>query len=156
MGSHIEVVTVLRWLSSEDEDLEALLGQLLFMILLGNGDAHLKNFSVLYPDGINATLSPAYDLVPTVLFPNLGHDLALELGGSRGFYDLYMGRLQGCRRIMEESEADFLEMVRAMMQAMLLAWREGRSTFGFTPAEADQIEDHLRRVPLLRELFPAW
>lgn len=31
--------------------------------LLGNSDAHLKNFSVLYLDGINPSLAPAYDIV---------------------------------------------------------------------------------------------
>jgi serine/threonine-protein kinase HipA len=40
-------------------------------ILVGNGDAHLKNWAFTYPDGNHPRLSPAYDIVPTVLFiPN--------------------------------------------------------------------------------------
>lgn len=54
---------------------------------VGNGDAHRKNFSVLYrdPEG-EVSLSPAYDLVSTL--PYLASDtLALELGGTKEFPD---------------------------------------------------------------------
>ena len=34
--------------------------------LLGNGDAHLKNFGVLYDDPTHVTLAPAYDCVSTL------------------------------------------------------------------------------------------
>ena len=37
--------------------------------LLGNADAHLKNFSVLYPDGVRPQLSPAYDIVCVAALP---------------------------------------------------------------------------------------
>jgi serine/threonine-protein kinase HipA len=50
-----------------------------------NGDAHLKNFSVLYaePDG-RIELAPAYDLVSTT--PYIPNDtLALSLGGTKRF-----------------------------------------------------------------------
>lgn len=59
--------------------------RLVFMVLSGNGDAHHKNWSLLYPDGIHPRLSPAYDLLSTV--PYLGHSerLALKFGGSRDF-----------------------------------------------------------------------
>jgi serine/threonine-protein kinase HipA len=37
--------------------------RLAFTIITGNGDMHLKNWSLLYPNGITPVLSPAYDLV---------------------------------------------------------------------------------------------
>jgi len=54
---------------------------------VGNGDAHRKNFSVLYrdPEG-EVSLSPAYDIVSTL--PYLARDtLALELGGTKELPD---------------------------------------------------------------------
>ena len=39
--------------------------RLLVNALLGNGDAHLKNWSLLYANGYDATLAPAYDLAFT-------------------------------------------------------------------------------------------
>ena len=54
---------------------------------VGNGDAHLKNFSVIYrhPED-EVTLAPAYDIVSTL--PYMPKDtLALELSGSKEFPD---------------------------------------------------------------------
>lgn len=53
-------------------------------VLLGNGDAHAKNWAYRYPDGRTPELSPAYDIVPTVLFIP-GDDLGLNLAGSTAF-----------------------------------------------------------------------
>lgn len=58
-----------------------------FDVLVGNGDAHLKNWAFTYPDGRNPRVSPAYDLVPTRLFLP-GDDLGLKLAGSRRFEDV--------------------------------------------------------------------
>lgn len=56
-------------------------------VLAGNGDAHLKNWSFVYPDGAHPRISPAYDLVPTVLFM-ANEDLGLKLDGSKRFVDV--------------------------------------------------------------------
>ena len=40
--------------------------RLVFSVLIGNGDMHLKNWSLLYPDGRKPVLSPAYDFVSTL------------------------------------------------------------------------------------------
>jgi len=54
--------------------------RLVFMVLTGNGDMHLKNWTLLYPDSRTPVLSPAYDLVATI--PYLPNDtLALNFGG---------------------------------------------------------------------------
>lgn len=53
-------------------------------ILVGNGDAHLKNWAVLYADGATASLSPMYDVLPTVLYIK-SDNMGLKLSGSRQF-----------------------------------------------------------------------
>ncbi len=50
-------------------------------LLLGNGDAHLKNWSFLYPRSGEITLTPAYDIVPTFLYGDA--KMALEFGGTK-------------------------------------------------------------------------
>jgi serine/threonine-protein kinase HipA len=53
-------------------------------VLLGNGDAHTKNWAYRYPDGRHAVLSPVYDVVPTVAYiPE--DDLGLNLAGTKVF-----------------------------------------------------------------------
>jgi len=52
---------------------------------LQNGDAHLKNFGVLYSDKNNIWLAPAYDVVSTTAY--IQHDsAALTLMGSRKWW----------------------------------------------------------------------
>ena len=53
-------------------------------VMVGNGDAHLKNWALLYPDGRRPILSPAYDVVPTVMYVP-GDDLGMKLAGTRQF-----------------------------------------------------------------------
>lgn len=51
-----------------------------FNLVVGNADAHLKNFSLLErPEGLR--LSPAYDLVNTAVYPQYDAESALEIGG---------------------------------------------------------------------------
>ena len=56
--------------------------RLVFSVLIGNADMHLKNWSLLYPDTRTPVLSPAYDFVATLPYIP-GDQLALSFGGSR-------------------------------------------------------------------------
>lgn len=60
-------------------DVQQMARRLLVNILLGNGDAHLKNWTVIYPDGINARLSPAYDIVSTRIYMQDEDGVALNM-----------------------------------------------------------------------------
>lgn len=59
--------------------------RLVFMIVSGNGDAHLKNWSLLYTDPSSPRLSPAYDLVATVPYMGPTEAMALKLAGNKQF-----------------------------------------------------------------------
>jgi serine/threonine-protein kinase HipA len=65
--------------------MEQLFGMIVFACAIRNGDAHLKNFAILYDaPGRNVRLAPAYDLVSTT--PYQPKDvLALSLNGDRRF-----------------------------------------------------------------------
>tara|TARA_R110002095_G_scaffold111930_1_gene97772 strand:- start:5506 stop:5865 length:360 start_codon:yes stop_codon:yes gene_type:complete len=42
--------------------------RLVFNALIGNADMHLKNWSLIYPDGRTPALAPAYDFVSTIAY----------------------------------------------------------------------------------------
>ncbi|WP_255602655.1 type II toxin-antitoxin system HipA family toxin [Glacieibacterium megasporae] len=69
--------------SAPARDLRELFRRMVFNVLVGNSDDHLRNHGVIY-DGKGWHLSPLYDVVPT---PQLGTDrylvLALGSGGKR-------------------------------------------------------------------------
>jgi len=58
--------------------------RLVFNILIGNGDMHLKNWSLIYPDKIHPQLAPAYDYVSTVSYLPT-ETLALNFMGNKSF-----------------------------------------------------------------------
>lgn len=57
----------------------------IFNIIIGNADAHAKNFSLLRQQdgGSPAILAPLYDLVGTVMWPELSPRFAMTFGGAR-------------------------------------------------------------------------
>jgi serine/threonine-protein kinase HipA len=60
--------------------------------LIGNSDAHLKNFSVLYRDGVLPELSPAYDIVCVAALPGFkgfGVNVAIDQLQRRETADTY-------------------------------------------------------------------
>lgn len=64
--------------------------RLLVNILLANGDAHLKNWSLLYQDQITPRLSPAYDIVTTSVYMDDEKKYALNLGKTKEWYSVTM------------------------------------------------------------------
>lgn len=60
--------------------------RLLINILLANGDAHIKNWSLLYSDQITPRLSPAYDIVTTSVYIDDEKHYALNLGKNKDWY----------------------------------------------------------------------
>lgn len=55
--------------------------------LLGNCDGHAKNWSFLLTDG-TVRLAPVYDVVPSLLWPNVDTTLAMPVGGCSLLEDL--------------------------------------------------------------------
>jgi hypothetical protein len=56
-----------------------LLDAAIFNHLIGNIDAHGKNFLLLYPDK-EVRLAPLYDLISTTYYPELYNDMAIGIG----------------------------------------------------------------------------
>ncbi|HKU81588.1 MAG TPA: HipA domain-containing protein [Candidatus Tumulicola sp.] len=81
------VLEVVKVLCGGDDTLEWL-NRLAFTIAVGNGDAHLKNHAVVYPDGQNARLSPLYDVVCTLAYREYAQELALPLAGVSRFSEV--------------------------------------------------------------------
>jgi serine/threonine-protein kinase HipA len=64
-----------------------LLDAVLFNALIGNHDAHAKNFSLLYSER-TPTLAPLYDLLCTAVVPTLTAKMAMKLGSKYRFSEV--------------------------------------------------------------------
>ena len=75
---------ILKYSTNPGLDLVNFCEIVLFSFLTGNADMHLKNFSLIYDPANGPVLSPAYDLLSTVLVnPADDEDLALTLNGKK-------------------------------------------------------------------------
>ncbi len=72
--------------------------RLLVNILLANGDAHLKNWSLLYIDQITPRLSPAFDIVTTNVYIENEKHYALNLGKTKEWYDVTYANFEAWAR----------------------------------------------------------
>ena len=68
-------------------DILKLLDYVVFNALIGNHDAHAKNFSLLVtPRG--AVLAPLYDALATAVYPRLTDKMAMKIGGKYKFSEV--------------------------------------------------------------------
>jgi serine/threonine-protein kinase HipA len=113
------LVSVLAALAPESVA-EAIL-RMVFMVICGNEDAHLKNWSLLYDaDGIHPRLSPAYDLVCTVAFAsNRRPKVALAIGGERDMEVLTVDHFRGLAGASGLGEDEVARLVRGAAEKIL-------------------------------------
>ncbi len=68
-------------------DVLKLLDAAVFNLIIGNADAHRKNYSLLYANDAIA-LAPLYDLLSTVTYPDLSPNLAMKIARRARLEDL--------------------------------------------------------------------
>jgi serine/threonine-protein kinase HipA len=132
------------WIETGEEGVAEFLRRLAFNVLIGNGDMHAKNWSLLYPDRRQAQLSPAYDFVSTVAYmPN--DKLALSFAGSKDFASLthdQFARFAGKTGLPEKLTRD---TVRDTVERFREVWKDAAEV---PPKVREAIERHLPSVPL--------
>tara|TARA_R110002124_G_scaffold176932_4_gene344917 strand:+ start:2071 stop:3339 length:1269 start_codon:yes stop_codon:yes gene_type:complete len=116
--------------------------RLLVNILLANGDAHLKNWSLIYSDKITPRLSPAYDIVTTRVYIDGEQNFALNLGKTKDWYDvslanfqLWADRAEIPWRVIRPHLDDVMEMARNV-------WREAIKNLPMNEAHKQKLKDH--------------
>ena len=103
------------------EQLAEFLRRLVVNILIGNGDAHLKNWSVIYQDKVTPQLAPAYDLVSTIHYV-ANDSLALNLGGEKRFESLNEEHFDRLARRMEAPPKFVLDIVKETVTTARKEW----------------------------------
>lgn len=98
------------------DSLEQLFAIVSLSCIVGNGDAHLKNFGLLYSDPTqrDARLAPAYDIVNTTAY--IPEDvLALDLAGNKSLFASRQGLLDFAAVCDVERPAD---VIRSQLEAL--------------------------------------
>lgn len=82
--SHLKLMAdaLRRYSSDPVTDLKRLWDAVVFDYLVGNTDAHVKNFSLLYTTDLRGVrLAPLYDMVSTTVYGESTRDMAFGIGG---------------------------------------------------------------------------
>ena len=136
---------------------EEFIRRLVFMVASGNTDAHLKNWSFLYPDGLNAVLTPLYDQVAVVAWPlaepRLQLEWALSFAGSKRLNSI---DADAFRRLIQRSGGSPGPLVRLVDETLAniaAAWQNGQIASLLPPGHAQALQQFWTRVPLLKQGF---
>lgn len=133
-----------------DEDLVELMRRITFNTLIGNGDMHLKNWSLIYPDRKNAGLAPAYDFVSTI--PYIPNDTAaLNVSRSKSFADFSADELSHLAAKAGIAEKLVLSTARETVARFREAWTAEKNHLPMGRSVVEAIDTHLPRVPIANE-----
>jgi len=151
-ASYEDVAGVIRAHTARpDIDLARLFRRLLVFALISNGDAHLKNFTLLEkPEGLR--LSPAYDIVNVGVYEGYDQNLALAIGDdivaleaiSRPLLAAFGERIGLSKAIIAFTFTDVKTKVK--QAARVLAIPAGEGPEGFTSRFAEVVRNGCLRI----------
>ncbi|MEG2268259.1 MAG: HipA domain-containing protein, partial [Acinetobacter sp.] len=110
-------------------EVEKMYKYIVFNCLIGNGDAHLKNFALQYSaDMKNIFVSPPFDITHTLIYESIDNKMALKLAGSKAFPDLShliklaessQFRIRNPKEIIESFSENILDYLRTSNEVQL-------------------------------------
>ncbi|UAX98416.1 HipA domain-containing protein (plasmid) [Ensifer adhaerens] len=124
--------------------------RLTMAVLTGNGDMHLKNWSIIYPeDGNTPALAPVYDVLSTI--PYIPADaMALSLGGERALKALSAPRWKSFANRARLPEPATLRAVTETVELVNERWWTLPERDAVPTAVLERIDAHIKVVtPLL-------
>ena len=124
--------------------------RLAFVVATGNTDAHLKNWSLVYPDGIKADLSPLYDQVCTIAWPELKPELALKLAGMKHLLQIEEKSFSKLAAKAGTDGERTVALLRRSLERIAEAWSESRGRETMPAPHVAALREYWERAPLLK------
>lgn len=120
--SYANIAAVL-WAETGETGTYEFFRRLVFSVLIGNGDMHLKNWSLLYPDSRTPIVSPAYDFVATLPYiPN--DNLALTFGGTRSLREVTADQVRRFADTARLPASPLWRIVAEITDRTVTAWEQ--------------------------------
>jgi len=145
--------SVIAYLLGE-EGVRAYVARLTAMIIVGNTDAHLKNWGLWYPDGRNAALAPVYDFHSLTIYRRFRYaPLALSLAGEQMPQQVTREHFRVLADACSTDSDTVVAVVAETVAAMRAAWHDtmaGETRQRF-PSLAEHYEQRMTTLPIGRE-----
>lgn len=130
-----------------DTDIVEFVRRLTFSALIGNADAHLKNWSLIYLDRRRAALAPAYDLLSTVAYiPD--ENAALKFSRTRRFDEFSADELSHLAAKALLPERLVLETAHENVALFHQHWQSEKKNLPLSAEVVKAVETHLKKVPM--------
>jgi serine/threonine-protein kinase HipA len=149
-----ETVAALAYRGHDIDGLREFARRLAFTVLIANGDAHLKNWSLIYTDPRIPSLAPAYDIVSTAYYLGGQETLGLKFGGTRRFDRINVTTFGRLQKRLRAPGAELVACVDELVDQVRLRWPEYRDQLAVNPELAASIESSIakRSCSLLRRV----
>ena len=132
-------------------DVAEFIRRLVFSTLIGNGDMHLKNWSLIYPDRRTPALSPAYDLLSTIPYIEGEDTAALNYSRTKKMAALSKDELAHLAAKAELSEMLVIDTARETVERFRAIWEVEKKNLPMASKVTDAIDTHAPTVELYRE-----
>jgi serine/threonine-protein kinase HipA len=146
----VRLVQVLNRFSTRGiEDVRQFFIRQVVNTLLGNSDAHLKNFSVLYHNGVMPELSPAYDIVCVAALPGFqgfGTNVAIDKYQRKETVDDYLAVAKSAgisERIAKAAVKQTVNLAKEL-------WPHALAKLNVPAAVRTEVLDRLATLPLAK------
>lgn len=133
---------------SDATDTAEFIRRLTFNTLIGNGDMHLKNWSLIYPDGRNARLAPAYDFVSTIPYMP-GDKAALNYSRTKDFARFTIDELEHLSAKAALPKPLVLATARETVALFLAKWAAEKNHLPMRRDVVSAIDAHLKTLPIV-------
>ncbi|MBI3508699.1 MAG: type II toxin-antitoxin system HipA family toxin [Chlamydiia bacterium] len=147
-ASYRNIAEVL-WAETGERGIVEFIRRFVFNALIGNGDMHLKNWSLIYLDKKTPTLAPAYDFLSTL--PYLPQEeLALNFVDSKTFASLTLDQFRRFAVKSRLPETLVLDTVQNTVRQFKQLW-PSVETYPLAASAIQTIEIHFKSLPIWRE-----
>ena len=139
--------SILKVLANEADDISIVefIRRMTYNILIGNGDMHLKNWSLIYPDRRRPILSPAYDLLSTIMYIP-GDKSALKIGRSREWQSFTYDELVTIADKARISSHMIVNAAQETVEQFDDIWANAKVELPFTGQAVEAIERHRKTL----------
>ena len=148
-ASYRNILAVIAQVSDQDSAIE-FMRRLVFSTLIGNGDMHLKNWSLIYPDGRAPILSPAYDLLSTLPYVP-GDDTALKFARIKRFAEFTRDEIAYMAAKTGLPETPLMAAADETVERFMDYWSKEKTNIGVASDVVDHIDRHLTTLAILTE-----
>lgn len=137
-------------IETTEADVTEYFRRLVFSTLIGNADMHLKNWSLIYPDGRTPMLAPAYDLLSTI--PYIKDDsAALNYARTRKMAELSIDELSYMAAKARIPEKLVISTALETVDRFNTIWASEKSHLDLTKEVVATIDAHLATLALIRD-----